>query len=60
MTTVVIVDDHPIVRAGMRATLDTEADIRVMAEGEKGADALRLVNKHMTRMYRRWMSPCRI
>ena len=46
MTTVVIVDDHPIVRAGLRAILDTVADIRVVAEGENGADALRLVNEH--------------
>jgi DNA-binding NarL/FixJ family response regulator len=43
-TTVVIVDDHPIVRAGMRAILEAEADISVVGEGTKGADALRLVN----------------
>src|SRR3989304_3375259 len=42
MTTVVIVDDHPIVRAGMRAILDSAADIRVVGEGGNGADALRL------------------
>src|SRR5512137_805673 len=45
MTTVVIVDDHPIVRAGMRAILDAEADINVIGEGTKGADALRLVDE---------------
>ena len=44
MTTVVIVDDHPIVRAGMRAILEAEADINVIGEGTKGADALRLVD----------------
>ncbi|GAB4503524.1 MAG: response regulator transcription factor [Anaerolineales bacterium] len=43
MTTVVIVDDHPIVRAGMRAVLSAAADIEVIGEGENGADALRLV-----------------
>src|SRR5512140_3126857 len=43
-TTVVIVDDHPIVRAGMRAILEVEADISVVGEGTKGADALRLVD----------------
>jgi two-component system response regulator DegU len=42
--TVVIVDDHPIVRAGMRAILSSEADINVVAEGSNGADALRLVD----------------
>ncbi|MGE5775226.1 MAG: response regulator [Chloroflexota bacterium] len=44
-TTVVIVDDHPIVRAGMRSILETEADISVIGEGTKGADALRLVDE---------------
>ena len=45
LTTVVIVDDHPVVRAGMRAILSTEADINVVAEGANGADALRLVDE---------------
>ncbi len=45
ITTVVIVDDHPIVRAGMRAILSAGADINVVGEGENGADALRLVNE---------------
>lgn len=43
MTTVVIVDDHPIVRAGMRSILQSAADIQIIGEGENGADALRLV-----------------
>lgn len=45
ITTVVIVDDHPIVRAGMRAILSSEADINVVGEGANGADALRLVDE---------------
>lgn len=45
MTTVVIVDDHPIVRAGMRALLDSASDINVLGEGVNGADALRLVDE---------------
>jgi NarL family two-component system response regulator LiaR len=45
LTTVVIVDDHPIVRAGMRAILSTGADVNVVGEGENGADALRLVGE---------------
>lgn len=44
MTTVVIVDDHPIVRAGMRAILEAEADINILGEGSSGADALKLVD----------------
>lgn len=43
MITVVIVDDHPIVRAGMRAVLSVVNDINIVAEGASGADALRLV-----------------
>ncbi len=43
---VVIVDDHPIVRAGMRAVLQSAADICVIAEGECGEDAFRLVSEH--------------
>jgi two-component system response regulator DegU len=46
MTTVVIVDDHPVVRAGMRTVLDAADDITVVAEGANGADALRLVAQH--------------
>jgi len=46
MITVVIVDDHPVVRAGMRTVLDATADITVVAEGTSGDDALRLVSQH--------------
>ena len=43
---VVIVDDHPIVRAGMRTVLEAAADVAVVAEGASGAAALRLVARH--------------
>ncbi|HIE25172.1 MAG TPA: response regulator transcription factor [Anaerolineales bacterium] len=43
MINVIIVDDHPIVRAGMRAVLDTEPEINVIADGSTGTDALTLV-----------------
>ncbi len=46
MITVVIIDDHPVVRAGMRTILDTADDVTVVAEGASGADALRLVAQH--------------
>ncbi len=46
MITVVIVDDHPLVRAGLRAVLAPTGDIRVVGEGASGADALRLVEQH--------------
>ena len=46
MISVVIVDDHPIVRAGIRKVLEATGDVVVTAEGTTGADALRLVAQH--------------
>jgi NarL family two-component system response regulator LiaR len=46
MITVIVIDDHPIVRAGIRAVLDSADDIRVVAEAATGAEALRLVVEH--------------
>ncbi len=46
MTSVVIVDDHPIVRAGIRAVLSGASDVTVVAEGTSGAEALSLVAQH--------------
>ncbi len=46
MTSVVIIDDHPIVRAGIQAVLGAAPDITVVAEGATGADALRLVGQY--------------
>lgn len=43
---VVIVDDHPLIRTGLLAVLQSAADICVVAEGENGEDALRLVDEH--------------
>ena len=43
--TIVIVDDHPIVRAGMRTILNSASDIEVLGEGGSGQDALRLVEE---------------
>jgi DNA-binding NarL/FixJ family response regulator len=46
MISVVIVDDHPIVRAGIRAVLNAADGITVVAEGARGADARALVAAH--------------
>jgi DNA-binding NarL/FixJ family response regulator len=45
MITVVVVDDHPIVRAGLTAVLGKAADITVVGGGASGQDALSLVEK---------------
>lgn len=41
MTTVLIVDDHPVVRSGLRAVLETE-DIQVVGEAATGEEAVQL------------------
>lgn len=41
-TSILIVDDHEIVREGLRALLDRESDFDVIGEGTNGHDAVRL------------------
>lgn len=40
--TVVLADDHNVIRAGLRSMLEAEADLRVIGEGEDSAAAQRL------------------
>src|SRR5262249_44169339 len=40
-TNVMLVDDHSVVRMGFRLLLEGSSDIRVVAEGESGEDAVR-------------------
>lgn len=40
MTSVIIVDDHALIRSGIRRLLEDEADIEVVAELENGAQLL--------------------
>jgi DNA-binding NarL/FixJ family response regulator len=42
---VVLVDDHQIVRAGLKAVLATARDIQVVGEGSHGRDALALAER---------------
>lgn len=42
MITVLIVDDHQMVRQGVRAFLEKQPDISVVGEAVSGAEALRL------------------
>lgn len=46
MITVLIADDHPIVRSGLRALLEAEEDLEVLAEAEDAEEALRKVRAH--------------
>ncbi|MER7001991.1 response regulator transcription factor [Dactylosporangium sp. NPDC000555] len=42
MIRVLLADDHPLVRQGLRAVLDTVADIELVGEAGDGRDAVRL------------------
>lgn len=43
---VVLVDDHPLIRRGVRAVLEAEPDISVCAEAETASDAIVAVDAH--------------
>ncbi|HEY0455625.1 MAG TPA: response regulator transcription factor [Verrucomicrobiae bacterium] len=43
--TVLLADDHTVVRQGLRALLEAEPDIRVCGEAENGRQAVQLVKK---------------
>ena len=44
MIRVIIADDHPIVRHGLRRLIDLEPDLRVVAEAADGAEVVALVS----------------
>src|ERR687890_783245 len=44
--TVLLVDDHALVRQGVRAFLETQGDISVVAEAGSGEEAVRLATEH--------------
>lgn len=44
---VLIADDHPVVRQGLRGFLETYADIKVVAEAKDGAQAVALAREHV-------------
>jgi len=41
VTRILVADDHPIVRSGLRKVLDAKPDMEVVAEAEDGAEAVR-------------------
>jgi two-component system invasion response regulator UvrY len=46
MITVLLVDDHPVVRDGFRRLLETTPDIRVVAEADDGETGYTLYREH--------------
>ncbi|HEX6628199.1 MAG TPA: response regulator transcription factor [Gemmatimonadaceae bacterium] len=45
LITVVLVDDHTVVRAGLKAVLSTAKDIKIIGEGANGKDAISLAER---------------
>jgi DNA-binding NarL/FixJ family response regulator len=45
-TRILLADDHPIVRTGIRLILEARSDLRVIAEAANGEDAVRLADEH--------------
>lgn len=43
--TILLVDDHRLVRQGVRAFLDTQVDLQVLAEADSGEEAVQMVSK---------------
>lgn len=46
MITVLIADDHPLVRSGIAGFLRTQPDLEVVAEASTGAEAMELAQRH--------------
>ena len=47
LTTIVVIDDHPLLREGVSSTLAAAADFEVVGEGESYDDALRIAHAEM-------------
>jgi DNA-binding NarL/FixJ family response regulator len=45
-TRILIADDHPIFRSGLRQVIDVDESMSVIAEAEDGASALKLIREH--------------
>ncbi|MBV8274448.1 MAG: response regulator transcription factor [Verrucomicrobia bacterium] len=45
--TIVIADDHPVVREGLVEVFKSQADIKVVAEATNGEDTLEMCNQHL-------------
>ena len=43
---VILVDDEPLVRSGMRSLLDEEGDVEIVAEARNGVEAVAAIREH--------------
>ncbi|CAZ95682.1 Two-component system-Response regulator [Zobellia galactanivorans] len=44
-TSIILADDHSLVRDGIRALLESESDLKVISEASDGIEAIEMVNK---------------
>ena len=56
---VALADDHPIVLAGLRNLIETEADLELVGEANSGQSALKLIRDRHTHMSRSSTYRCR-
>ena len=45
-TTIIIADDHPIFRRGLRMIIESDAQLQVVAEADNGEAAFELITEH--------------
>jgi DNA-binding NarL/FixJ family response regulator len=46
MITVILADDHPVVRDGLRFTLESQKDIKVVSLADNGLEAVEMATRH--------------
>ena len=51
MISIILVDDHPVVRSGLRALLEAEPDFSVVGEASDGLEALTMVEAFTRMLY---------
>lgn len=44
--TIILADDHPIVRQGLRMMIETDENLQIIAEASDGVEALELIEQH--------------
>lgn len=49
--TVVIAEDHPLVRRGIRGMIESQPDFRVIGEADNGIEALRVIEQTMPDLF---------